>query len=189
MTETLAPTTEFVRRDPGDPAWQRTSLHESGHAIMAAHYGVDFETITLRTGRPEFRGALTGLGAAPHPLASMAIRLGGPAAAILFAPPVNVIGYLGSSCARDLQNAEADAATVDVFGEPTDLVIAVVPLVVDMVRAKEHDIRAVAKALLEHPDQRLTAAEVENAILIAVIARMRGAIDAQKETDRVPAAA
>lgn len=182
------------RRDPADPAWRATALHEAAHALVAIHYRVPFRRVTLHHQRPGVRGALVGLVDRPHPLADAAIALAGPAAGIVLAPCADTAAYLAGPCHSDVEHATR--AAVNAGLDPAPLLAAIAAHTANLVRDRATEIHTTADALLDHPDQELGYRDVvgvlqdlETLELQQLIANMRESIATQEVSDAQPHAA
>lgn len=145
-------------RDRDDPGWHRTARHEAGHAAAAVAMGRMFDHVTLRPHNPRYRGALIGHRMQPRPLGGVVVLLAGPMA-IPTDDELDDTDFADLLCTRGYYDALTAISHTD--GMSPDGLHGLARRAGRIVRdTHAESVRAVAAALLAHPEQRLTHREV-----------------------------
>lgn len=147
-------------RDRNDPDWHRTAVHEAGHGVVAVVLGQPFTHVTLRPADTRWRGAVIGTQPRRRPLAAVSVYLGGCFAVV-------AAGLDDDATAAFCRGGGNDLANVLKFGDglPLDSLLAVARRTWTIVSdTHEVAVHAVAEALLAHPEQRLSRAQVAGVV-------------------------
>jgi len=141
------------------------ATHEAAHAVIATVLGVPFARVTLRPTEPGMRGAVYGL--LPTKAPSSAI------ATVLLAGVTGELAVWTPSPGADLVAVAAEAAALAVCNGYIDIeslarhapdIGDLQDVVHGLIHGHRHAIGAVAAALLVHPRQTLTEAEVHRIV-------------------------